>query len=303
MQNLKVCKERPFIFYKSKRKGIFYLEYMNKLRLNFIWIAALFLFLSSCKSEFEKLRTSGNADAILKKADALYDKGDYSKAQTLYDLVISSLRGRQDAEKVYFRYAYTHYFLEKYVSGNYYFDQFSKTYPGSASREEADYMAAYCNYKQSPGHKLDQTATGKAIDELQLFVNTYQSSERVKEANKLIDEMRQKLEIKAFNEGTLYFNLREYQAAIQTYNNVLKDFPETNNAEFIRYKIILAAYDYAKNSVLDKQEERYKLAIEESDSFLGRFDKSKYRKEVASINKESKKKLKEIFADSKKAVN
>jgi outer membrane protein assembly factor BamD len=272
---------------------------MNKLRLNIYWAALLLVFFTSCKSEYEKLRSSGNADLILKKANDLYDKGDYLKAQTLYDIVIPSIRGRKDAEKIYFRYAYTHYNLEKYVSGNYYFEQFSKTYPGSENKEEADYMAAYCNYKQSPTFRLDQSSTIKAIDELQFFVNSYPNSERVKGANKLIDEMRTKLEIKAFQEGNLYFDLRQYQAAIQTYNNVLKDFPETNNAEFIRYKIILAASDYAKNSVLDKQEDRYKLAVEESDSFLARFDKSKYRKEVGVINKEAKKKLKEIAADAK----
>jgi outer membrane protein assembly factor BamD len=271
---------------------------MNKIKFNTLFAAIMLLFLGSCKSEFEKMRTSGDTTAILKKGNEYYEKGEYLKAQTMYDLIISSVRGRQDAEKVYYRYAYTHYFLEKYVSGNYYFDQFAKTYPGSEFREEADYMAAFCNYKQSPSYRLSQEATTKANDELQLFVNTYPNSERNKDANKLIDEMRTKLEKKAFEEGNLYFDLNEYQAAIQTFNNVLKDFPETNNAELISYKIILAAYDYAKNSVLSKQEERYKLAVEESENFMRRNEKSKYKKEVALINKESKAKLKEIKADA-----
>ena len=275
---------------------------MNKLKFNTLFAAFMLLFLGACKSEFEKLRTSGDTVAILKKGNEYYDKGDYMKAQTMYDLIISSIRGRQDAEKVYYRYAYTHYYLEKYVSGNYYFEQFSKTYPGSEFREEADYMAAYCNYKQSPTYRLSQEATNKASDEMQLFVNTYPESARVKEANKLIDEMRTKLEKKAFEEGNLYFDIHEYQAAIQTYNNVLKDFPETNNAELISYKIILAAYDYAKNSVLSKQEERYKLAVEESDGFMRRNDKSKYKKEIIAINKEVKLKLKEIKAEAMAAA-
>jgi outer membrane protein assembly factor BamD len=106
--------------------------------------------------------------------------------------------------------------------------------------------------------------------------------------------MRKKLEKKAFEEANLYFDLKEYQAAIQTYNNVLKDFPETEDAELISYKIILAAYDYANNSVLAKQEERYKIALEEGDVFVKHYDKSKYKKEVLPILKESKRKIKEI---------
>lgn len=261
-----------------------------------IALISIFAF-ASCKSEFETLRTSGDTKAILAKGMDHYQKGNYAKAQALYDLIISNLRGSSDAEKVYFQYAYTHYHLEKFVSAAYYFKQFVATFPNSEMKEEADYMSAYSQYRMSPTYRLEQTATLKAIDDLQLFMNTYPNSARVKECNKLVDEMRTKMEIKAFEEAELYYNIREYQAAIQSYNNLLKDFPETNNAEFIRYKIILAASNYANNSILTKQEERYKLSFEESDSFIKRYEKSKYRKEVANINKVSRIKLKEIEND------
>jgi outer membrane protein assembly factor BamD len=253
--------------------------------------------LGACKSEYEKVRTSGDTKTILAKGMAYYAKGDYSKAQSLYDLIISNLRGSGDAEKVYYQYAYTHYYLEKYVSAAYYFKQFALTFPNSDLKEEADYMAAYSGYKMSPVFRLDQTASIKAVDELQLFMNTYPSSTRIKDCNKLIDELRVKMERKAFDEAELYFNLKDYQAAIQSYNNLLKDFPETNNAELVRYKIILGAHNYATNSVLSKQEDRYKMALEESSDFLKRFEKSKFRKEIAAINKDSRSKLKEIEND------
>jgi outer membrane protein assembly factor BamD len=271
---------------------------VGKFLSTFVFISLLSLV--SCKSEYEKIRTSGNTKAILAKAMDYYKKEDYTKAQGLYDLIITNLRGSVDAEKVYFQYAYTHYYLQKYVSSSYYFKQFSQTFPNSEYREEADYMSAYSEYKMSPVYRLDQTATLKAIDELQLFMNTYPGSSRVADCNKLIDELRAKLEKKAFEEAQLYFNLKEYQAAIQSYNNLLKDFPETGNAEEIHYKIALGAHNYATNSVLSKQEDRYKLALDESSEFLKRYDKSKYRKEIVFINKDSKSKLKEIENDRHK---
>lgn len=265
---------------------------------NLLFFAAICLFsFGACKSQYEKVRTSGDTKLILSKANEYYKNQNYSKAQELYDLIISNIRGLAEAEKVYFQYAYTHYYLEKYVSSAYYFKQFTLTYPNSDLKEEADYMAAYSEYKMSPVYRLDQTATIKAIDEFQLFMNTYPNSTRIKEANKLIDELRAKLEKKASEEAELYFNLRDYQAAIQSFNNVLKDFPETNNAEYLRYKIIIAAHNYANNSILSKQEERYKIALEESTDFLKRHEKSKFRKEIASINKNSRTKLKEIEND------
>ncbi len=268
----------------------------------FLSIFAIFsiLSLAACKSQYERIRTSGDTKSILAKGMEYYQKGEYSKAQGLYDLIISNLRGTSEAEKVYFQYAYTHYYLEKYVSAAYYFKQFSATFPNSELKEETEYMAAYSEYKMSPVYRLDQTASTKAVDELQLFMNTYPNSTRIKECNKLVDELRKKMEKKATEEAELYFNIRDYQAAIQSFGNVLKDYPETNNAEYIRYKTIIGAHNYATNSVLAKQEERYKLALDESKDFLKRFEKSKYRKEIAAINKDSSLKLKEIENDRHK---
>ncbi len=261
----------------------------------------IFLLLTvSCKSEFEKIRSSGNSKTILTKADDYYDKKDFDKAQTLYELVMNSLRGTAEAERVFYRYAYTHYNSDKFTLASYYFKNFASTFPNSQFREEADYMSAYSNFKLSPSFRLDQAATNKAIDEFQTFVNTYPSSERVKEANKMIDLLRNKLEIKAYNEGEIYFNIREYQSAVQDFENLLKDFPETANADQLHYMIIQSKYKLASNSVLEKQEERFKDTAMSAEEFVTKYEKgSKFKKEVQTILKETKKKIKEIEHDSR----
>lgn len=260
---------------------------------------ALVLFTGvSCKSEYEKIRASNDIKKMLVKANEYYDKEKYLEAQGLYELLISSLRGDKDAEKVFYRYAYSHYYLDKFTTASYYFKNFSQSYPRSEYREEADYMSAYSEYKQSPIYKLDQGPTGKAVEAFQLFINTYPSSARVKDANKLIDEMRTKLEVKAFEEGNLYYNTKEYQSAIRVYDNLLKDFPETDKAERVRYQIVLSYTDFANNSVLSKQEERYKGSVEACEDYLNKFEKGLFRKEVSAIMKESKKALKYISKQS-----
>jgi outer membrane protein assembly factor BamD len=258
-------------------------------------LVVVVLFLgASCKSQYEKIRASGDVKTMLVKANEYYDKGKYLEAQGLYELLISSLRGNKDAETVFYRYAYTHYYLDKFTTASYYFKNFAQSYPRSEFREEADYMSAYAEYKQSPTFRLDQTPTNKAVEAFQLFINTYPSSTRVKECNKLIDEMRTKLEVKAFEEGNLYYHTKEYQSAIRVYDNLLKDFPETEKAERVRLQIVLSYYDFANNSILSKQEERYKGSVEACDDYLAKFPKGDYRKEVAEILKESKKALKYI---------
>ena len=155
-----------------------------------MFFAVLTLATLGCKSEFEKIRASGDTDVMFKKAQEYYDQEEYLRAQTLYELIIPAYRGRPELEKVYFNYANTYYKLSKFVLASYYFNNFSSTFPTSKLKEEADFMAAYSNYQMSPSFRLDQTYTIKAIEELQTFTNAHPNSERVKECNRLIDEMR-----------------------------------------------------------------------------------------------------------------
>ncbi len=259
-----------------------------------IAVAVLVLATTGCKSEFEKIRTSGDPEAIYQKAFDYYDKGDYQKAQTLLELVISNYRGQKEAEEIYYRYAYTYYHLQQYLLAAYYFNNFAQTYSTSSYREEADFMTAYSNYKLSPTFRLDQTYTEKAIDGFQLFINTYPNSSRVEECNRLIDELRAKLERKAYEGAKLYFDLRQYQAAIHSFDNLLKDFPDTDNAEEIRYMIIRANYLLAENSILEKQVERYRMTRELSQEFLMRYGEGEYAREVTSILSNTEKKLNQI---------
>ena len=250
--------------------------------------------LLSCKSEYEKVRTSNDAALIYQKAIEYYGEEEYQKAQSLLELSLNNYRGRKEAEDIYFKYAYTYFYTRQYILASYYFENFSQTYSTSKFREESDFMEAYANYQLSPTFRLDQTYTLKAIDGFQLYVNTYPESERVQECNDLIEEMRKKLEKKTFEEGKLYFDLRRYQSAIWTYDNLLKDFPDTDNSEEVRYMMALSSFLLAENSIIDRQRERYEDALEQADEFLVRYNESTLRKEVRDIKLISEKKLKSL---------
>ncbi len=265
---------------------------MKKRFVIILYVLAFGLFIAGCKSEFEKVRASGNTDLLYKKTFEYNEQHEYLRAQALFELIIPAYRGKPELEKIYFAYADTYFKLNKFILANYYYKNFSSTFPTSSMREEADFMAAFSNYQMSPIFRLDQTYTEKAIDEFQTFVNTYPNSERVKECNRLIDEMRLKLERKAFEEGKLYFDLKQYHAATVTFENLLKDFPETNNAEQVRYYIAKGNYLLAENSIYEKQEERYKQTSIYSKDYLDKFKSSPNYKEIKSYYDNSIKKLK-----------
>lgn len=265
-----------------------------KKQVVFILFSCVLIIGSGCKSSFEKIRASGDTELIYKKAFEYFEQEEYQRSQTLFELIIPAYRGKAELEDIYYTYAYTYYHLERFILANYYFKNFTTTFPNSDKRQEASFMAAYSNYELSPVYRLDQTYTNKAIDEFQIFVNTYPQSEKVAECNRLIDQMRLKLEKKSFEEAKLYFDLRQYQAATATFENLLKDFPETTKAEQVRYMMAKSAYLLAQNSIYEKQEERYKQVVAYSNDFLKKFKSSDNLGEVKSFYFNSIKRLKEL---------
>ncbi len=263
--------------------------------------AFLIITLGSCKSKYEKLRTSNDNAKKYTEAVKYYNKKDYTKALGLFDPLVTRYRGQEQAEDLYYYYAYTNYKLRDYTSARYHFKNFADTYPSSTRAEECRFMAAYCYYLDSPTFSLDQANTNSAIDALQLFINLYPKSDRVAEAGKLIQNLRDKLEEKAYENSKMYLTISDYQAAVISFGNTLRDYPDTKYAEEIGYLTIQAQYLYAYHSREDHQEERYNLVISDADLFVEQFPASKYLRDAKQYKKESLQgieKTKEILAEA-----
>src|SRR5690606_19541175 len=121
------------------------------------------------------------------------------------------------------------------------------SYPTSPYAEECTFLSAYCQYLSSPRVDLDQTSTYNAIDELQYFVNRYPRSTKIDTCNKLIDELRLKLETKAYNNAYLFYNMEYYNSASVLFAQLLRDFPDTKRRPELYYMIVKSGYLYANN--------------------------------------------------------
>lgn len=254
----------------------------------------IIFFFTGCKSKFEKLRNSNNIVMKYQEAVKLYEKEKYSKALALFDDLRQKYRGRAEAEDLYYFMAYTNYRLKDYPSARFHFKQFAETYPGSERAEECLFMSAYCYYIESPRSNLDQENTRKAIDELQLFIFRYPEAEKAKEAGDLIQNLRDKLERKAFDNAKLYFNMGladDYRAAVIALENVLKEFPDTKYAEEIEYLMMKSQYLFADNSYPNRQEKRFNEAIDYYNSFINNYPESKYRSELNGLKASADKKI------------
>jgi len=252
--------------------------------------ASLLLF-SAC-GDFQKLLKSNNNQLKYETAVKLFNKASYNKAMQLFEQVTAEFRGTDKAEKIAYMNAYCYYHEGDYILANYQFKQFAENFPTSQFAEECAYMSAYCKYLDSPIFSLDQTNTYDAMKELQVFINRYPQSSRAELSNELIDKLRDKLEYKAFQVGNLYFRTNDIQAAIVSYNNLMKEYPDTRYREESLYMLMKSYKKFADESIETKFAERYGQVYETCDKLLQDFPKSKYTREVTLVQKEAAKYIK-----------
>lgn len=254
------------------------------MKKSFLYSAlAALLMLTACRTEFEGIRTSGDAERMLEAANKYFEDEEYTKAITLYELIIPVYRGKAEAEDIAFNFASANFLNGNYTLSSHYFKNFASTFGASPRKEDAMFNSAMSFYNQSPRYKLDQGSTEEAMEAFQIFANTYPESERVKECNKYIDELRQKLEKKAFESGKLYYLTRNYSSSIKALENMLKDYPDAKEAEDARFLIVKASIDWANNSIFLRQEERYMKTLDRIDSFFKRHPESEKSEEMTSF--------------------
>lgn len=240
------------------------------------------ILVASC-SKFSKLQKSDDLELKKQGAYNYYDKKDYFRASQLFEELVPLLKGTQDAEKSEFFYAMCQYELRLLESATFYFNYFLETYPRSIYSEEATYMEAISQYENSPGFYLDQGNTDKAIVGLESFIDKYPESEKRAKCQKMIDNLNIKLEIKAFENARLFYQIMEYKAAIIALGNFIKDYPNSENREDAMKFRVLSSFKLAKISTDAKKSERFQQTIDFYTIFVDSYPKSNKLGDLESV--------------------
>lgn len=250
------------------------------IRVRKYLITVLILTLLSACSGYEQVLKSNDVNYKLKKANEYYDSKKYMQANALYESLIPVMKNTRNYEPLYYRYAFTFYNMKDYISASYHFKNFVDFFPTSKDAEECEFLHAFCLYKEAPAASLDQTYTIKAVGALQAFINTHPNSKRVKQAVQIIDDCRAKLETKDANAAKLYYNIGQYKASGVAYKMVTRNYPESDQADYYQLMIVKSWYNYARQSISTKQEERYATAVDAFKEFADTYPNSKYLNEA-----------------------
>ena len=256
-------------------------------------IILLTLIFNSC-GEYQKVLKSDDYNYKYTKAVAYYEAEDFNRAMPLFNELSTVLKGTARMQEVSFYYAYCNYSIGDNFMAAYLFSNYTINYPNSKHTEECAYMNAYCYYLEAPIYSLDATNTHKAIKQLQVFIDRYPASDRIDKCNILLDELRDKLSAKAFENAKQYFITANYKSAIIALDNVLIDFPSYMNREEVHFLIVKSTYLLAINSISNKVEKRLKATLDAYTQFKDNYPDSDFLKDLTSTYNKTQTTLTEL---------
>lgn len=256
-------------------------KFMKKL----VYILLAVLVLNSC-SDFQKVMKSEDIALKYKTGEELFNAEKYSKANRLFEQIMPKYRGKPQAEKLTYMHAMCFYKLEQYYLSGYRFEQFVNSYPKSEKAEEAAFLSAKSYYEESPIYSKDIEETVKAIEKVQLFINSYPDSEYLSQANELVKELDFKLEKKAFEIAKQYNHIYDYKASIKSFNNFLLDFPGATLREDALYYRFNSEYNLAILSITSLKQERIRIALADYNALIKAYPETKYLDEANRLKEE-----------------
>lgn len=253
-----------------------------------IFACLLVMFLTSC-GEYSKLEKTNDLDYKYEAAKAAYVQGKYSRASQLFGDMLATMKGTPHGEESLYLLAQSNFHAKDYESASTYFKKYYQSYPKGLFVEYARYYSGLALYRQTPDPRLDQSSTKDAINEMQMFLDYYPTTNLKEQTQEMIYKLQDKLVEKEYLSAKMYYDLgtyvgnstyggSNYEACVVTAQNALKDYPYATpeRREEISYLILRAKYHLAKQSVLDKRVLRYRDVVDEYYAFQNDYPESKY---------------------------
>lgn len=175
--------------------------------------------------------SSGRGLSRKDRADRSFDRRDWPAAIQDYQLYLEESGLGAEAMSAHFQLGRAYFENGDYPTAAVEFEIFQRDYPRSDSLVAAAFYEALCWVRQSPPFDRDATPTLKAIQMLEDFLLDYPQSVQAPWAQRSLDGLRAKLAKKSLAIAELYERMARPQAAIIYYEKLLREQPESPQAE------------------------------------------------------------------------
>lgn len=206
------------------------------LRLGVAVLFSVYVLLSlSCGPERFKVKLDDEDRYQL--AVQYLEKGNYDRAIAEFKALILNFPGSALVDDAEFGLAEAYFRSKDYNLALAEYKRLLRDFPQSEYADDAQYKIGLCYFRLSLPAELDQEYTYKAIEGFRRFLEYYPDSELAGEAKKKIFACREKLARKTYKNGCLYLKLKEYEAALIYFQDVLNEYEDTKWAAWAQLGI------------------------------------------------------------------
>ena len=142
---------------------------MKQTRFFLIAMAAAMLAVS-CKSQYEMLLNSNDADTKFEAAFKYFDQEKYQKAAALFESLSVLTNGTERDDTVRYYWGLSNYRASDYYTAETNFSDFVESFPRSPFAPQARFLRIDCLYRSTLRYELDQSPTRVAIGAISEYI-------------------------------------------------------------------------------------------------------------------------------------
>ncbi|TGY89982.1 outer membrane protein assembly factor BamD [Marinicauda algicola] len=203
-------------------------------------IIAALVALSACAG-----RDEPELQYVEQPVEMLYNEGfrylerrEFDRAAAFFDEVERQHPFSEWARRSMLMAAFANYQANKYDEAISDAERFIALHPGNASAPYAYYLIALSHYERIYDVGRDQSTTRNALDALQQVVRRFPDTPYAQDARIKIEMTQDHLAGKEMDVGRWYMRNGYYLAAINRYQNVLRDYPRTSHVPEALHRLV-----------------------------------------------------------------
>jgi len=214
----------------------------HRYRLLFV---LLVLAAAGCPRRIETRPVPQDAQQAIDQATADLEAKRYRQAEEQFTFIIFNFPGSRQASDAQYYLAETYYGSRDYTQAQSEFEFYLKSFPNGRFQEEAAYKLAVSYLRSAPGHVRDQSRALRAREIANEFLETYPDSPLRRDAEKLLDDIAERLALREFDAARIYYASAEYKSALVYYGYVNATYPAERWPSIERYRFAVSLLETA----------------------------------------------------------
>lgn len=209
---------------------------MTKSRYYLFFIPIVFL-LFNCSSVEE---ANDNPELLLEQAEKNIGSEKYELALEKLRILRNKFPYSKLSQTAQLRMADVYFLQEAFVESAASYELFTELYPKHANTPYALFRTGEAYSQATPTTvERDLTHGQKSVDSFENFLKKYPKNENAEKAQKLLDEMKDRLAEKEFNIANFYYRKDVLGAAERRYKKIISTFPHSQYAKKSEEKLKL----------------------------------------------------------------